>query len=212
MMEWIFPSKVKCVSCRLPIPRSNTYSLCKGCFEQIRFRGEREICTFYEGPMMRLIHAFKYSDRTYLAKIFAQILYEKYQIVGQEADYLVSVPASKKRLMQRGYNQSELLCEELSVLTGIAHLPIFKRVKETLPLSGLDPLQRAVEISGAFGLKENLPEFRGKKFLLIDDILTTGATISELLLLLRGIGSGVEGDFMVLSSNKIKKDGGDSWI
>lgn len=211
-MEWIFPSNVKCVHCKLPIPKNNSYSLCKECFEQIRFREEDQLCTFYEGVMVQLIHAFKYQDKTYLADIFAQIMHQKIKHTGTTTDGLMSIPSSQKRFRQRGYNPCELLCDALSKRTGFPHLKLLDRIRDTAPMSGLNPVQRLMEISGVFRLKENLPDLTGKKILLIDDILTTGATISEAVALIRAIDSGIRMDFMVLSSNRMLKDGGSLWI
>lgn len=212
-MEWIFPSDIRCVHCKLPIPKTNPYSLCKSCFRQIRFRAEEQICTSYEGVMVQLIHAFKYQDKTYLADIFAQIIYQKMKHTGTTADYLMSIPSSQKRFRQRGYNQCELLCDALSKRTDLPHLKLLDRIRDTAPMSGLDPVQRLTEISGVFRLKENLPDLVGKKILLIDDILTTGATLSEAVALTRTIDSGIRIDFMVLSSNnRMIKTEGSLWI
>lgn len=201
-MEMIFPSNIKCVYCKMPIPKSNTYSLCKSCFEQIYFHRDEHICTLYEGIMVKLLHGFKYSSKTYLADIFAQMILQKMQSIRKTADLLISVPSSAKRLSHRGYNQSILLCESLSWRLGIPHMELFERVKDTAPLASMPPSQRAHELSGAFRLKDKIPEIQGKQIMLIDDILTTGQTIGQLISLIETVKGEIQLDYIVVSSKR----------
>lgn len=201
-MEWIYPSRIKCVSCKVPIPRQNSYCLCKECFDRIHFRPEQEpVCTYYEDLMVSLIHGFKYTGKTYLSTVFAEILHEKMKRLDLAADYLVSIPSSPKRQRKRGYNQSALLCESLSKRVKIPHLPMLERTRETVALNSLDPLRRAVEVAGAFQKKKEIPSLGAKKILLVDDILTTGATIGEAMATLAEGEPDSQIDFLILSGN-----------
>lgn len=207
-MEIFFPSDVKCIACAVPIPRSNSYALCADCFRSIRFRRDDErICTRYEGGIVSLIHAFKYRDKTHLAKPFARMLKQKMDYHGIGADLLTSIPSSRERMRRRGYNQSELLAQCLSDISGIPFCSLLERVKETRPLTGLDPLERALELAEAFKIQEEIPKIRGKKILIIDDILTTGATMREAADVIRRVQSEVEIDFLVLSGGRKERGG-----
>lgn len=202
-MEIFFPSDIKCIACKIPIPRTNPYALCRDCFSAVKFRKEEErICTYYEEPMVSLIHAFKYREKTHLAKNFAQMLHQKMKYHGIQADLLTSIPSSADRMRRRGYNQSELLCRELSKCTDIPCRSLLERVRETRPLTGLSPLERTLELAGAFVLCEEIPKIRGKKILIIDDILTTGTTLREAAGALYRQTEETEIDFLVLSGDR----------
>jgi ComF family protein len=129
-----------------------------------------------EGPLRQAIHAFKYEGLRALASTLGEILYDCWEADPWPADAIVPVPLHPERLRQRGYNQSWLLARELSLRVG---LPIVEgtlvRKLPTPPQVGLDADQRASNVDGAFSCHDE--RLMGRQVLLIDDVLTTGATL-----------------------------------
>ena len=207
-MELLYPSNIKCIGCNSIIPKTNIYSLCKACFHKIDFLDincmscgascdedfceacEEETklkspidrtyaCTVYEGVMETMIHGFKYSSKTYLANEFSDILKDKYKSLKLEMGYITTIPSTKRRIQKRGYNHTELLASQLSKKLNIPYIKPLIKIKETKPLARLNPLERFLEINGAFQIDEKTLNLDYKSILLIDDILTTGTTAVE---------------------------------
>lgn len=230
-MEILFPSNIKCIGCKDPIPKSNPYSLCKSCFQKITFIKDNcticgrkidthfdctceedehifdniYVCTLYDNLMEKLIWRLKYQSRTYLAKHFAKILSHKMEYEGLNPDLILPVPSSRRRMKERGYNQAELLTRFLAKERNIKAINLLERTKDTKPLSSLGPIDRKIELQNAFSINkiyENM-EFQYKNILIIDDILTTGATIDEMANTLKEYNSDIKVDVLVLSSGRI---------
>jgi ComF family protein len=137
-----------------------------------------------------LIHRFKYRKKIPLGKRLAQRLGES---VNGDSDFLISdflipVPLHKSRYRERGFNQSEILAEEISKITGLSVLKnALKRKKNTKDQTNLSPRQREENVRGAFVVTQ--PEMiNGKKIILVDDVITTGATLSECARMLKQAG------------------------
>jgi len=146
----------------------------------------------YEGPLKEAIHLVKYRGRTSLAPLLAGLMIQvaREHPLFRECQVVVPVPASPGRLRRRGFNQAELLARE--VAWGL-ELPLLPRViakhRETPPQTGLAREQRRQNLQGSF--KVTAPEeIAGKTILVIDDVLTTGSTVSAVAELLRQQGSG----------------------
>jgi ComF family protein len=134
----------------------------------------------YKGSVRKLILKFKYSNRTFLAKDFASDMYEtmKNNDFYQESDFIISVPLNIIRKIKRGYNQSELLADELSIKANILVLRnVLFRKKITKPQFKLSRVERFENIKNSFFVK-NKEVITGKNILLIDDIITTASTLS----------------------------------
>lgn len=135
----------------------------------------------FDGPLRTAIHNFKYESDTPLARPLARMLSDVLaQDENAELDgdppMLVPVPLHIQRRKARGYNQSELLAQELSRLTGWRVVKGLERVRETRPQVGLSAQERRENMQDAFAWQADLvPE----RVLLIDDVCTTGATLSE---------------------------------
>lgn len=142
----------------------------------------------------KLIHQFKY--RPYLkdlSKTLANILIEHFIISGKNTDdiwdnsVLIPVPLDRKKLKERGYNQSEELAKELSKILQIPVISdILIKIKITKPQMELSKEQRGKNLEGAFAIshcgKGNSPTKQfivGKKIFLVDDVYTTGSTMEE---------------------------------
>ncbi|MCK4385616.1 MAG: ComF family protein, partial [candidate division Zixibacteria bacterium] len=128
-----------------------------------------------------LIHRFKYGKKIPLGKRLAQRLGETINSDSNflESDLSIPVPLHKSRYRERGFNQSEIVAEEVSKITGLSVLKnVLKRKKNTKDQTNLSPQQREENVRGAFVVTQ--PEvIGGKKIILVDDVITTGATLSE---------------------------------
>ena len=138
-----------------------------------------------------LIHRFKYGKKIPLGRRLAQGLGET--INGDsnflESDFLIPVPLHKSRHRERGFNQSEIVAEEVSKITGLSVLKnALKRKKNTKDQTNLSPQQREENVRGAFVVTQ--PDMiNGKNIILVDDVITTGATLSECARMLKQAGA-----------------------
>ena len=143
----------------------------------------------YEGTVRKAIHGYKFSGKSARSKPFGTLMTQCLKDNGVEFDLVTWPSLSKKRLRQRGYDQAGLLANEIGARLGVPVLSTLP--KEDRPAqSGLEgPEARKVNLLGAYTAIE--PErFQGKRLLLVDDIVTTGATLSECAGTLRAAGAG----------------------
>lgn len=131
------------------------------------------------GPVQDLIHRFKYGGRVHLAHPLGLLTASALSAFCAEAalDVIVPVPLHRKRLRQRGYNQSQLIG---SVLGRKLRLPQevgnLRRLRWTEPQTTLDAKDRVSNVQGAFGVRD-AARIKGRRILLVDDVLTTGSTM-----------------------------------
>lgn len=132
----------------------------------------------FEGVMRTLIHDLKFHDRHDARRLFGRWLAEAGAELLAEADLLLPVPLTRRRLLSRRFNQSALLAHEIAALTGIAVEPLaLLRVRPTKPQVGLSRQQRRDNVANAFAVAQGRKgAISGKKIVLIDDVITTGAT------------------------------------
>jgi len=129
------------------------------------------------GAGQKLVYAFKFYGRPELARPFAALARELLEKENLDIDLIIPVPLHWSRCFTRGYNQAALFCEELARLTKIKFQPALQRIKRTRQQARLDRDERHKNLSGAFALKSGV-DLRGKTILLVDDVMTTGATLS----------------------------------
>lgn len=133
----------------------------------------------YASPARDLVLGFKHGDRTYAAPAFGRWLYRAGQELLTDADMLVPVPLHWTRLFQRRFNQSALIARALGRLSGIpVRADLLLRHRRTSSQGVLSPAARRRNVSGAFTLRQNNEAWvSGQQILLIDDVMTTGATV-----------------------------------
>jgi len=138
-----------------------------------------------------LIHALKYGDRLDVARALAAWMARAGHGLLTDADALVPVPLHWTRLLARRFNQAAELTRHLSDLSGIANEPlVLKRVRRTRHQVGLTRAQRLDNVTGAFRIAEDRKGWiRGKRLVLVDDVLTTGATLEACCRVLRRAGA-----------------------
>lgn len=140
----------------------------------------------YEGDMKRLLHAYKFNGLRRLAHPLAWLLKDCLQRRAKRArpDWLVPVPLHRRRILERGFDPPRLLARLLGRQLAVPLFPHLRRVRHTPTQTGLNAADRKRNLVGAFGLKS--PELlKDKRVMLVDDILTTGATANEIARTLR---------------------------
>ena len=142
----------------------------------------------YEGAIIPLIHNLKYSSAKYVACVLAPFLRDVYVKDFFSPDVLTFVPMSAKAEKSRGYNQSRLLAEELAKLVDNEVIETLIKTKDTKNQASLGYKERQKNLEGCFRVS-SVKAVKGKKILLVDDVLTTGATSDEAASALKRAGA-----------------------
>jgi ComF family protein len=132
----------------------------------------------YSGAMRTLVHQLKYADRQDARALLGRWLAEAGRELLAGADLIAPVPLSRWRLLSRRFNQAAILAQELSRLTGLPIDPqVLRRTRSTKTQVGLTHDQRRRNVAGAFSVPANRrARLHGQNVLLVDDVITTGAT------------------------------------
>ncbi len=149
--------------------------------EQPRWFDFARAAVAYEGIILNTIHRFKYGRDLTAGAALAGLLadFDFSGIDFSEFDAMIPVPLHVQRLRERRFNQSLVLARALSKKRGVAvDFSLLKRRRFTLTQTGLNKSERDKNISGAFAATRQ-DKIRGRSFLLVDDVYTTGATINE---------------------------------
>lgn len=170
-----------CPRCGTPQPGSQNHN----CVDPERILFIRSAAVF-SGAMRKALHALKYRSDRPLADQLVGLAHRHWILPSWDFDALLPVPLGRRREQARGYNQSRLLAEALSRLTGIpvdAH--VLTRARETPSQVGLSFQDRKQNMAGAF----RASGLHGRNLLLVDDVCTTGATLQSCAETLRQAGS-----------------------
>ena len=181
-----------CVVCALPLPQNTSDgSVCGRCQKMPPHYDEAFSVFSYQQPVIWLIQQLKFNDRLTHARLLGDLLAASdciERIASDKAVCILPVPLFKKRLRERGFNQSIELARALSKKTRWPiDLNAVQRVRETVSQTGLNAKARRRNIRGAFEVVEPLQH---KHVVIIDDVVTTGSTANELSRILKK--SGVE--------------------
>ena len=171
-----------CPVCGITFPDSPAGNhLCGSCMEHTRWFDFARAAVAYDGIILNAIHRFKYGRDLTAGAALASLLadFDFSGIDFSAFDAMIPVPLHIKRLRERRFNQSLVLARSLGKKQGVAvDFSLLKRRRFTLTQTGLNKSERDKNISGAFSV--NRPDnIRGRSFLLVDDVYTTGATINE---------------------------------
>jgi ComF family protein len=143
------------------------------------------------GIVREIIHEFKYARQIHLRHLVAHWLgaaLDDERLRDIPFNLIVPVPLHPARQRERGFNQASLLAESLSAETSMPSRPVLQRIRYTTTQTALDRSQRMENLHNAFRLRKNA-DVRGLRVLLIDDVLTTGSTLSECARVLKRAGA-----------------------
>lgn len=178
-----------CKLCAKPI-NDNVTLLCKDCRGSDPGYQRIISAVFYREPLVNLIHQFKYKHCDYLGPWLAQLLIAYLTKSGETlawTDLITYVPLHKENLKIRGYNQSRILAKELSKHFQIPLVDdIIIEIKTKQAQASIKRENRKDNVSGIFKAGNNI---FGKNIILIDDIFTTGSTLSECAKVLKEAGA-----------------------
>lgn len=134
--------------------------------------------TFDDGGILqRLQHALKYRDRPSLGLALGAEMARAWTAAAHPLPYLVTpVPLARVRLLERGYNQAERLAAGMSAALGVPIEPLLVRARATRSQTRLSRPERRQNVEDAFRLADGSRDLGGRRVLLVDDVLTTGAT------------------------------------
>jgi ComF family protein len=137
-----------------------------------------EWCAPFSGVTRRALHALKYSGERRLARPLGGAVAARWAQAGAGGDVLVPVPVHPARRRERGFDQAELLAGEAATVLALPWLPAVTRVRATLPQYRLDRRRRAANVHGAFAVPPGARTVvAGRWVVMVDDVVTTGATL-----------------------------------
>jgi ComF family protein len=195
-----------CGAClKAPAPLDAEY-FCSACGTPFRNRfplDERGVCPLcraglrgfdaaycygaYEGVLRELIHLYKYGGMRPLARPLSVLLSGALPR-DQRFDLVVPVPLHWRRRWQRGFNQSELLARGMAQRCGVPMRGVLRRARSTDAQAGLSHARRRRNVAGAFRLRRRA-RIAGMRVLLVDDVMTTGATAAACAVALKRAGA-----------------------
>src|SRR5947208_15936334 len=143
------------------------------------------------GIVREVIHEFKYGRQIYLRHLVARWLHaalDDERLRGRRLDVIVPVPLHPTRQRERGFNQASLLAKLLSTEISVPSKPLLERIRNTTTQTAIDRAERIENLHNAFRLRKTA-NVRDLRVLLIDDVLTTGSTLSECASVLKRAGA-----------------------
>lgn len=180
--EMAFIAPPFCACCGQAFPHAMAEdALCPLCIATPPLFTQARAALHYSDASRTLATRFKYADQTHCAPAFAAWMARSGAECLEGAERIVPVPLHRRRLLSRRYNQAALLARELSLLTAIPALPdALERTRHTQPQAGLSRKARLGNVEGAFRVRpRRRPSVEGKRLVLVDDVITTGATVNS---------------------------------
>lgn len=137
-----------------------------------------EWCAPFSGTTRRALHALKYAGERRLAQPLGRAVADRWRRAGIGGEVLVPIPVHAGRRRERGYDQAELIAAAAADALHRPWIPALERRRATAPQFRLDRRHRAANVDDAFGLRPDAGKaIRGRWVVLVDDVVTTGATL-----------------------------------
>lgn len=173
-----------CAACRASLPWVDVPPL------RVKGADRCAAALWYRGRVRESLHRYKFEGRDFYAPAYGRLLAQCVRDrLGTQFDLICWAPLSRKRRRQRGYDQAELLARALAAELDRPAAPLLRKVRDTAAQSSLeDDGARAANAAGAYALADGA-QARGKRVLLVDDIVTTGSTLASCARVLRDAGA-----------------------
>lgn len=195
IFKYLFPRK--CIFCRKEVAGNGKISICIDCLMTLTSEGgytrilddgrECKYALRYSAKGVNgAIIRFKFNNRPQYADIFGELIYDAVKEY-EEADIISYVPVSFLRKLKRGYDQSKLLAEYVAKRMNKDSKPTLIKIRHNRKQSTLDETEKQKNVKGAY--KAIDANVKGKRIILIDDVVTTGSTIMECGKTLIGAGA-----------------------
>lgn len=190
LTAWRHPSR-RCLRCAIDLPHDHPDTVCQACEDQSPEFDRAIVAVDYSGPWPGLLTRLKFQGATALAKPLAQLLAEAVCARRGATSLIVPIPLSKQRLRERGYNQSWLLAKQVGRRLDIpARMDVLERSRHTQRLMSLSAEERLRQIRDAFHVSPRaLATLAGQDVAMVDDVMTTGATLNACALALLEAGA-----------------------
>ena len=140
----------------------------------------------YTGPLEKAVRAYKFGGVRRLGQLFGTELADGLEASAWPIDVFCAVPLHPLRLLQRGYNQSAVVARAAARRSGLPYRPLLRRVRSTRQQARLGAAARQHNVAGAF----RAAPLSGEQVVLVDDVMTSGATVTECALALFAAGAG----------------------
>jgi len=165
--------------------------LCGSCIAKAPAFDAARAALVFNDEARRMVHAYKYYDKLHYLPVFSRWMQHAGAALIENADLIIPVPLSRRRLLWRKYNQAALLAQKIAKATDKTYAPLLlKRIRHTQPQVGLTQKARRKNIKGAFQVPEKYKtQIAGKNIVLIDDVVTTAETVNECARILKAAGA-----------------------
>jgi ComF family protein len=181
-----------CAKCSQPFAGAITDEFtCANCHDRALHFDAAVSAYRSHGVVRKVMHDFKYGRQICLRHLLGRWLGEALddpRLAGRRFDFIIPVPLHAARKRERGFNQAELLARELQAVAGIPSRDALERVRYTTTQTQFDRNERMENLRGAFRLRSGC-NVQGLRMLLVDDVLTTGSTLSECAAVLKKAGA-----------------------
>jgi competence protein ComFC len=188
LVNLIYPKDLTCISCGKELNDSEReFALCSECKSKLVEKPDDIIigdnfkvasCFQYDKVSRNLVLGYKDNDKPYICEYIAKFMANKYIDNNMQADGIVFVPSNKKKIRKRGYDALKYVAEFMSAELGIPIIDGLKKKKGGIDLTKVAMEDRLMQVKDSFFVDDNSNLIK-KNILLIDDVITTGATITE---------------------------------
>ncbi len=183
-----FITKPYCSICSFPFAYENDLNAVCGYCVMHKPKYDRAIAIMrYDYHSKKLIQKFKYQDQLHVLDYLVNLMLNMGKEIIEQADIIVPVAMHKMKLLKRGYNQAALLAMNIAQNNNLQYLPqLITKIKTAPAQAELSKEERLKNIKNSFKLNPKFKaDIKGKNILLVDDVITTGATIAECCRIIR---------------------------